>query len=143
MASMVKAPFGGTGKKQKGTPVGDATLPLFAAVALPPASSTSDWIDTLFASPLYQEQYARVGRNPPNPETIKRVLLALKERQGTLLKSVLVQCSGEPEIRLPGLLAMLRRILNVEGYQVLGVDEASGTVRLNLDLLRTQFDISA
>jgi hypothetical protein len=60
-----------------------------------------------------------------------------------MLKSVLAQCSGEPEIRLPGLLAMLRRILNVEGYPVLAVDDASSTVRLNLDLLRTQFDLSA
>jgi len=98
---------------------------------------------TLFATTLYQEQYTRVGRNPPNPETVKRVLLALKDRQGSILKNVLAQCSGEPEIRLPGLLAMLRRILNVEGYPVLSVEEASGTVRLNLELLRTQFDLPA
>lgn len=129
-----------SGKKTKAVLAAESTLPLFAGVSVPPPT---DWINTLFASPLYLEQYSRVGRNPPNPETIKRVLLALKERQGTVLKSVLVQCSGEPEIRLPGLLAMLRRILNVEGYPVLSVDEASGTVRLNFDLLQTQFDLSA
>jgi hypothetical protein len=129
-----------TGKKTKATLAAESTLPLFAGIAAPPPA---DWIDALFASPLYQEQYSRVGRNPPNPETVKRVLLALRERQGTMLKSVLAQCSGEPEIRLPGLLAMLRRILNVEGYPVLGLDEVSGTVRLNLDLLRTQFDLTA
>lgn len=127
-------------KKTKAVIAAEATLPLFAGVAAPQAV---DWIDALFTSPLYREQYTRVGRNPPNPETVKRVLVALKERQCTVLKSVLAQCSGEPEIRLPGLLAMLRRILNVEGYPVLSVDEASGTVRLNLDLLRTQFDLPA
>jgi hypothetical protein len=125
------------GKKSKAALAAESTLPLFAAVTPQP----SDWISALFASPVYQQQYTRVGRNPPNPETVKRVLLALKERQGTVLKSVLAQCSGEPEIRLPGLLAMLRRILNVEGYPVLVVDETSGTVRLNFDLLRTQFDL--
>ena len=126
------------GKKSKAALVAESTLPLFAAVTPP---QPSDWISALFASPGYQQQYARVGRNPPSPETVKRVLVALKERQGTVLKSVLAQCSGEPEIRLPGLLAMLRRILNVEGYPVLVVDETSGTVRLNFDLLRTQFDL--
>lgn len=126
-------------KKVK-TPVADATLPLFAAVAATPAKA---WIDNLLSSELYQEQYRRAGRNPPNPETIKKVLQALNERQGTLLRSVLAQHSGEPEIRLNGLLAMMRRILNVEGYPVLSVDDASGTVRLNIELLRTQFDLSA
>lgn len=128
------------GKKTKAALAAESTLPLFAGINTAPST---DWVDALFASTLYQEQYSRVGRNPPNPETVRRVLLALRERQGTMLKSVLAQCSGEPEIRLPGLLAMLRRILNVEGYPVLGVDDASSTVRLNLDLLRTQFDLSA
>ena len=129
-----------TGKKSKAALAAESTLPLFAGL---PSTEAPDWITTLFATTLYQEQYARVGRNPPNPETVKRVLLALKDRQGSILKNVLAQCSGEPEIRLPGLLAMLRRILNVEGYPVLSVDEASGTVRLNLELLRTQFDLPA
>jgi len=38
-------------------------------------------------------------------------------------------------------LAVLRRLLNVDGYVVLGQDEASDTVVLNLALLRTQFGI--
>lgn len=118
----------------------EATLPLFAAASTPTAQS---WIEQLFASELYQEQYKRAGRNPPNPDTIRKVLEALTERQYTLLKSVLAQQSGEPEIRLNGLLAMMRRILNVEGYPVLSVDDASGTVRLDIKLLHTQFELTA
>ncbi len=128
-------------RKTKATLAADSTLPLFASQA-GSVDGGGDWVERLFATKLYQEQYARVGRNPPNPETIRRVLVALKERQGTLLKSVLAQASGEPEIRLPGLLAMMRRILNVEGYQILSVEEASGTVRLNLDYLKTQFEVT-
>ncbi len=130
-----------TGKKGKASQTADRTLPLFDTP--PSESATSDWLDLLFASERYQEQYARVGRNPPSQETVRRVLIALRERQGTLLKGVLAQASGVPEIRLPGLLAMLRRILNVEGYPVLSVDDGSGTVRLDLSLLRTQFELPA
>lgn len=46
-----------------------------------------------------------------------------------------------PELRIPGLVSALRRVVNVEGYAVLSTDEAGGTVNLNLDLLVTQFDL--
>jgi hypothetical protein len=90
---------------------------------------------------VYLDQYQKSGRTPPPPETVRRVLIALDERNGTLLKAALAQRTGEPEFRINGLLAILRRILNVEGYQVLNIDETSGTVRLDRDLLRTQFDL--
>ena len=44
------------------------------------------------------------------------------------------------ELRVDGLIATLQRILNVEGYAVLSVD-ASQTIRLNLQLLREQFEL--
>jgi hypothetical protein len=72
---------------------------------------------------------------------IQRVLEALDERGGVLLIAALASRVGVPEFRLPGLLAGLRRVLNVEGYPVLSVDDTSGTVRLNLDLLRSQFEL--
>jgi hypothetical protein len=43
---------------------------------------------------------------------------------------------------LPGILSSLRRILNVEGYPVLSIDDSSGTVRLNRELLKSQFDLT-
>ncbi|MBI4662621.1 MAG: BREX-2 system phosphatase PglZ [Verrucomicrobia bacterium] len=112
------------------------TLPLFATTT--PAAN--DWIDQLLSNTLFIEQSRKAGRTTPSPETLKRVLSALDERGGVLLKTALAQRTGEPEFRLNGLLAILRRILNVEGYAVLSVDEA-GTVRLDRGLLRTQFDV--
>ena len=46
-----------------------------------------------------------------------------------------------PTLRLPGLLAKMQRILNVDGYPVLSRDDASDTVELNRDLLLKQFDL--
>jgi PglZ domain len=124
-------------RKSKRAAAALETLPLFA----PEGDRKTVWIDALFASPVYLDQYQKSGRTPPPPETVRRVLIALDERNGTLLKAALAQRTGEPEFRINGLLAILRRILNVEGYQVLNIDETSGTVRLDRDLLRTQFDL--
>ena len=40
-------------------------------------------------------------------------------------------------------MSALRRILNVEGYDVLSVDDASETIQLNRDLLDTQFGLAS
>jgi hypothetical protein len=45
------------------------------------------------------------------------------------------------EIRLTGLLAKLIRVLNIDGYAVLEVENASDTVELNVALLRKQFEL--
>jgi hypothetical protein len=44
-------------------------------------------------------------------------------------------------VRMSGFIAALRRLLNVDGYDVLHVDEASETLVLNRDLLRKQFEL--
>lgn len=124
-------------KKPKKTAVSDAqTLPLFAATP-----DGAGWIERLLETPLYGEQAKKAGRTPPSMETVRKLLSALDERGGVLLKNALAQRTGEPEFRLNGLLAVLRRILNLDGYPILVVDDASGTVRLDRELLRTQFEV--
>ena len=45
---------------------------------------------------------------------------------------------------LPGrLLTGVQRLLNVDGYQVFAVDEISGTVALNRQLLNAQFQLES
>ena len=51
----------------------------------------------------------------------------------------LMQALGVPEFRLQGLLVELQRLLNVDGYQVIAVDDISGTIELNRQLLNQQF----
>ena len=46
-----------------------------------------------------------------------------------------------PALRLPGLLAKVQRVLNIDGYAVLSRDDASDTVELNRELLLKQFDL--
>lgn len=46
-----------------------------------------------------------------------------------------------PTFRLRGWIASAQRLLNVEGYAILGRDEPSDTITLNIDLLKRQFEL--
>jgi hypothetical protein len=74
-------------------------------------------------------------------ERVRRCLLALDAHGGKLTRAALARAVGVPPLRLAGLLTALRRLLNVDGYPVLAVDEASETIELNRSLLETQFEI--
>jgi hypothetical protein len=122
------------------------TLPLFPLKEESPASikettPQENWIERLMASPIYVSQVKLAGRTAPTSEVVKGFLQALDERGGSILRPTLAQRLGQPELRLPGIIAGLRRLLNVEGYSVLSVDEASETITLNQELLDMQFDL--
>lgn len=67
------------------------------------------------------------------------LLTLLDANDGRLLRDALARASGIAPVRLTGMLQALRAILNVEGYPVLEVDEATGDVRLDRGLLAKQF----
>lgn len=69
------------------------------------------------------------------------LLTALSERGGELSRAALAQRLSLPEIRLGGMLSAVRRMLNVDQAPVLVVDEAAGTVELNIALLQQQFRV--
>ena len=56
-------------------------------------------------------------------------------------RAALAQRLSLPEIRLGGMLSAVRRILNVDQAAVLVIDEAAGTVELNIALLHQQFRV--
>ena len=70
-----------------------------------------------------------------------RLLTALDGAGGKMTATALARRLETPLFRLRGLLAVVQRVLNVEGYAVLGRDEASDTVELDRDLLLRQFDL--
>jgi hypothetical protein len=116
-------------------------LPLFAAAEHRAHAAARDWIEHLLASPVYQRQASLAGRTALSPDLLRSILSALQDRGDRILKPALAQRIGQPEFRLPGVIASLRRIMNVDGYPVITFEEASGTVCLNRQLLKTQFEI--
>ena len=109
-----------------------------AAAAAPPPT----WIDRLFASELFAAQRVQAARTALPEERIRTLLEALDQRGGKLTRGALAERLGVPPFRLGGIVSALRRILNVDGYDVLSVDEAAETVELNRDLLEAQFDLA-
>ena len=69
-------------------------------------------------------------------------LTTLDARGGSILRQGLAQELSVPLFRIDGLIQNMARILNVDRYEVLDYDRASETVTLNIQLLKTQFDIS-
>ena len=107
-----------------------------------PAPVASEWIGKLFESPLYQEQSQRAAvRGAPPVDQFKRFLLLLDQRNGRMIRAQLAQQLGIPLIRVDGLVQNYRRLLNVDGYDVLAYDQPSETIALNIALLKSQFEL--
>ena len=104
-------------------------------------SSIPDWVNRLVTSPVYDEQKKLAGRGLPTDEVLTKFLCILDDRGGKMTTLALARALAYPEMRLPGLLAKILRILNVDGYAVLNRDDASDTIELNRDLLLKQFDL--
>ena len=111
----------------------------------PPAATTpqrpATWVDSLLASDLFREQRAKASRQPMPDERIRVLLAALEEHGGTLTRTALARRIGVQEVRLPGILATVRKLLNVDGYAVLSVDESGESISMNRELLFVQFGL--
>lgn len=102
-----------------------------------------DWLAALLASPLFMEQKKLGGRTVPADDVFGRLLASLDTAGGKLTATALARKLGLPVFRLRGLLAVVQRVLNIDGFAVLGRDEQSDTIELDRGLLLHQFDLLA
>lgn len=126
-------------KRPPPPPTGQAHL--FETLETASATATLDWIGSLFESDVYRAQSRLAGRLAPPEKTVRDVLSILESRHRRAPRRVLAQVMGVPEFRLRGVLAGMQRVLNVEGYQVLAVEEATGAVSVDVELLGKQFQL--
>lgn len=112
------------------------------SAVIPFSGSAPEWISRLLASEVFGEQRRLAGRAVPEDAVFARLLAALEARGGKMTSPALARAIDRPLVRLPGLLAVMQRVLNVDGYPVLGRDEPSDTIELNRDLLLRQFDLA-
>lgn len=118
-------------------------LPLFDLPRVTRVTPVEDepWIAALVQSEVYTRQKRLAGRVPIDDVTVQRLLAALVSRGGSMTTAALAGAVGVPEHRLPGLLAIMQRLLNVEGYPILDRQDAANTVALNVPLLKKQFEL--
>jgi hypothetical protein len=116
--------------------------PMFDLLEPEKPAAAPSWLDRFFTSPVLLEQKALShGRGLPSDDEVRRLMLVLTERGDRMTRVALAQRMGMPPFRLAGLVAATRRLLNVDGLQVLDVDDASDTVILNRPLLGQQFEL--
>lgn len=122
--------------KAQGALFGDTEV-----VAPAPQITDGDWIASLLASQTYASQKRLAARVAPDDLHIKALLEALQSRGGKLAKAVVAQRLTMPEMRVSGFVMAARRVLNVDQQSVLTLDETTGVVELNKELLLRQFRI--
>jgi hypothetical protein len=105
------------------------------------ANKQTGWVGDLFQSPIFEQQKKLAGRSVPSDDVLRNVLSALEQRGGRLTSAALSRAVNYPTMRLRGLIAVMQRVLNIDGFAVLTKDEASDTVDLNRELLKRQFDL--
>jgi hypothetical protein len=106
-----------------------------------PARPMPSWLDSLLASPLFAEQKKLGGRAVPVDAVFGQMLTTLHEAGGKLTATALARKLQLPLFRLRSLLAVVQRVLNIDGFAVLGREEQSDTIELNRELLLRQFDL--
>ncbi|WP_295442685.1 BREX-2 system phosphatase PglZ [uncultured Thiodictyon sp.] len=106
----------------------------------PPAAQV-DWIAALLASPTYRQQRQLAARVAPQDEDVRRLLEALDTRGGKLGKTALAQRLGMPLMRVSGFVNAARRVLNLDQSAVLTLNEVTGQIEFNRELLDVQFQL--
>jgi hypothetical protein len=129
--------------EQPKRPTKAETPTLFDMPQIPRAAPVGEepWIKPLLQSEVFAVQKRLAGRVRIDDVTVQRLLAALASRGGSMTTAALAGAIGVPEHRLPGLLAVIQRLLNVEGYAILDRQDAANTVILNIPLLKKQFEL--
>lgn len=103
------------------------------------AAAGDGLVAALLASPVFEAQRERARRVQLDEQKVTAMLGALLAGHGRLPQAALAAAAGIPEFRLPGVMSALQRLLNVDGYEVVGYDPDGETVVLDRVLLREQF----
>ncbi|MFE9763258.1 BREX-2 system phosphatase PglZ [Streptomyces sp. NPDC005808] len=93
------------------------------------------------ASEVYEAQKEYV-RKAPEAKVVAAVIDALVAAGGTMSPAALaaaISATGRVRRNIEGFVATVQRLLNVEGYPVLGFVDAGHAVKLDIPLLRDQF----
>jgi hypothetical protein len=119
------------------------TQDLFEQLAKTPATMASGtkWIDALLTSPVFLQMKSRTGRVVITDAQLRTLLQCLTARGGQQTMAAVIQALGLPAIRANGFLAGAQKLLNVDGYPVLSMDRTTNTVKLNIESLKTQFEL--
>ncbi|MEX5709844.1 BREX-2 system phosphatase PglZ, partial [Parafrankia sp. FMc6] len=121
-----------------------AEVPAGGLATSPASGGREDPVDVLvaglLASELFRSQLDGLARKVP-AEKVEAAVRALLGANGTLATSVVAERAGERPAWAGGFAVTLQRLFNIDNYPVLAPIDDGHTLRLNVDLLRTQFEL--
>ncbi|MFC6020425.1 BREX-2 system phosphatase PglZ [Plantactinospora solaniradicis] len=119
-----------------------AELPADAAPPAVPAAPEGHrgLVDALLGSEMFDAQHSLTPRKVPISK-IRGALTALLDANGVLPTVLVAEKAGEQPARATGFVTTLQRIFNVDNFPVLSLVDDGRTVRLDLTLLREQFQL--
>ncbi|MDG4791857.1 BREX-2 system phosphatase PglZ [Micromonospora sp. WMMD1102] len=97
-------------------------------------------VDALLGSEMFTAQHSLTPRKVPIGK-IRGALIALLDANGVLPAVLVAEQAGEQPVRATGFVTTLQRIFNVDNFPVLSLVDDGRTVRLDLALLREQFQL--
>jgi hypothetical protein len=103
------------------------------------APHVDDWLERLLASPLLQRQRERAGRMALETERLRSLLGKLQQQGGRCSIEQLATAIGQPTMRMRGVISAMERMLNLDGFPVVTLEQGTGTVLLDVPLLKAQF----
>jgi hypothetical protein len=111
----------------------------------PEAADTSidALVHALLASDTYAAQRRRAGRAAPDDARVRGIVAVLLRHDGRLHETTLAAEARVPAARMRTVLAAVRRMLSVEGYEALSYDPDGVTVVLDPRMLREQFGLGS
>lgn len=124
------------GKSRKKAAVQDETLFVAQGPAAPAPAETLG--RKITDSDLMRSQRAAVRNAPPAEETAA-LIDGLAQAQGRLSVTSAASLVDKAPARMSGYVAQTARLLNVDGYPVIGLVDGGRTVQLDVALLREQF----
>jgi hypothetical protein len=127
-------------KPSKKAPVTDPFQLSFDMPSIPEASGGATSLAArLLASEVFQSQRVRAGRGALDDEVVRALIETLEGGANRAHRDTLATAAGIPAVRFGATFAALRRLLNVEAYDVVRIDADGVTIHLDATLLREQF----
>lgn len=105
------------------------------------APRPTGWLESLLASPTFERQRGKMGHVAIDDARIRTLLLQLDAQGGRSSLEQLARAIEAPPLRMRGVISTLQRMLNVEGFPVVSMEQATGAVTLDLAMLKAQFEL--
>ncbi|MGF0227381.1 BREX-2 system phosphatase PglZ [Dietzia natronolimnaea] len=129
--------------RKKTTPVddGEGLFSIEDANQIQTPAGQSDLVATLTASGPYASQRAMAGRRALPDDQVETFVRAIVDRGFRAHRDTVAAAIGTPVNNISQVLAAVKRLLNIDGYDVLSLDHDGVTYKIDEALLRDQFGL--